>query len=278
MNKSREQVKKYERRFYNHHPFVASYLMSAFILWVVPYVGIKGKWTYYVYAILLSIIFISGNVAASLSAKKSELAKYIYDHTPYPQPKMPHIDELGEELNFGGAIIANDIFIGFLAIVDFANQSFFMGVLFSIVILFSFVDSEYYDDEYQQLLKQKEQVDINEKERQRQVQEAYKEEQQRLAEERKPMYDALAAIYPNLEVKNSHLEVHNLDETPKRSNKTRNNKNFKSYSFRVAGTTHHDLKKAINFARKEDLLFDRYEGYTADETIESPTIIIGYFC
>lgn len=268
MNKTREKVKSYEHNLYNHHPFISSYLLCIFVLWGVPYAGFKGKMAYYLYAILLSVVFIFGNVTARLSLKKSELAKWIYDHTPYPQPKIPYIDNVGDAQDFGSAIIANDIFIGIIALIAFGDSAIFMGILFVIVIAFSFIDFEYYDDEYQQILKHKEQVDINEKERQRQVQEAYKEEQQRLAEERKPMYDALAAIYPNLEVKNSHLEVHNLDETPKRSNKTRNNKNFKSYSFRVAGTTHHDLKKAINFARKEDLLFDRYEGYTAKEIKE----------
>lgn len=269
----------------NHHPLAYIYCWTFVTIASINLLDIKGiLWQLMIVA--LSILWICAEAMVQLSEKKRDI----------PLPSNPY----ATQGSFKVPLYINDVFFALLALVCFSGgDNTLLGACLSIIVIASFIPFNYQDDEYRQMLQQSEEAQnintgsTNENEGNLYSSPVSTENNNitnsvvtktgsDLATTKPTKKDALELENRSLEASDRRPEIpdsvintvldvpplYDSEEKEKSRNKEKEKPHTSMLYVDVAGTKYHDLKKAVNYARHNDLFFDTYDDLSAPEIRE----------
>lgn len=257
----------------NHHPVASGYCWTFVFLFICAELDVDGILLNIVWA-YLSVIWVIVGVRSRLSSKKRKI-------------DLPNNSYMSQ-VSFQIPLYINDVFFALLALGYFLGGSnIFLGVCLLVIVIASFIPFDYQDDEYQQMLQQTENEDdlhslpvktknsemgnstvvktVSDSKPTKPVKKDVLEPEK----ESSVVTDRKSETFaPTSNMALSTTSLHNDKEKGKPRDKEKEKLHTDILYVDVAGTKYHDLKKAVNYARHNDLFFDTYDDLSAPKIRE----------
>ena len=242
----------------NHHPIRLGYCLSLILLTLCGSLNVNGALLNIV-LIYLSIIWIATEARAQLSSKKRA------------------IDLVGntyaDQVDFKISLYINDIFFALLAVGNLSNGgNKFLGFCLLVIIIGSIIPFNYQDDEYRQMLRQsKEGQGINNYNTDKSS--SHPSSKSLTSHDKSYLTIASEYLQPAKSLEKDPPEQENKKLVTTNNapivNKDKKGKLHNDILYvNVAGTKYYELKKAVNYARRNQLFFDTYDDLSASEIRE----------
>lgn len=240
------------KNYFNHHPLQNAYMWSLATFIAINFGGSPSKWLANLCFACLTVIWILAERQAQLSAKKQNLSGF---DNPY-----------AEQISFKFSLYVNDILFTLLAWSNFSDHANYIpGICLLLIVVCSFIPFNYSDEEYEQMLQQESTHKSETAELDSSVGPSNITTPPYIPSSLNSMPSKLQQGAGTKSHYNDFVNQHPVSFSKPVSNQYTADKIL---DIDVAGTKYNDLKKAVAYARTNDLLFFRYDNLTVSEIKE----------